>query len=301
MLPHPSCASSVVFSPDSRLLASGGRGFAYVWTAGSGELRYTLPVTQGERCAIAFSPDGKYLLTAPEGQSIAAPISIWETDTGKPSGVLEGHTKGVLQLSFSADGKTLLSCGWDHFVRVWDFAARRKLRDIPSPTDPYIISAVFSSTGKIAFGRDKVFLAEPNGKLVRTIDEPSEHLRFSPDGRKLVGTNTKADGFATIWDVETGGEIASWHVHDSIYDLTFSPHGNVIATSGSDGKVLLWDIKTQRQLAELSYMFESYGVAFSADGTTLATTGYEYLVRLWDVSAILAQHSEAFLQSGADR
>jgi serine/threonine protein kinase/WD40 repeat protein len=294
MLRHPGPVVNVVFSPDSRLLASGGMGFAYVWNAGSGVLRYTLPVTKGELCsAIAFSPDGKYLLTAPGGKSIAAPINIWNSDTGKPSGVLEGHTKGLMELSFSKDGKTLLSCGWDHFVRVWDFAARRQLRDIPSPTDSHVMSAVFSSTGKIAFGSDKVFLAEPNGKLIRTIDEPSTLLRFSPDGRRLVGTNTKGEGFATAWDVETGGEIASWHVHKSVFGLAFSPGGNVIATAGYDEKVLLWDINTQRQLAELSNKPESYGTAFSADGMTLATTGYEPLVRLWDMTAILKQQKEA--------
>jgi formylglycine-generating enzyme required for sulfatase activity len=237
--------------------------------------------------AAAFSPDGKFLLTAPEDGRAKAPISIWEAETGKPAGVLEGHNQGLFELSFSPDGKTLMSGGWEGFVRLWDFAERRKIRDIPSPANHWIRSAVFSSQGKIALGQDKVYLFEQDGTLLRTIDKYSAPYCFSPDGKLLAGTRWE-EGGVTIWDVDTGEAVASWRAHDGKANgIAYSFQGNVLATAGGDGKVRLWDVKTQRQLVELSHDGEACGVAFSPDGKTLATTGYDYLVKLWDVSAVL--------------
>lgn len=285
---HPSTRYCIVYSPDGQLLACGGRGDVRVFGVASGTLQYVLPVAETSRfIAITFSPDGKFLLTAPEDPASAAPISIWEAETGKPAGALEGHTAGLYDLSFSPDGKTLVSGGHYGFMRLWDFAARRKIRDIPSESR-WTRSAVFSKEGTIAFGQDKVFLADQNGKLLRTIDKYAGPLCFSPDGRHLAGT-TWREGLVTVWDVETGEEIGSWRAHDGLAEgVAFSRGGNVLATAGSDATVRLWDYQSQRLLAELPHDEHVNWVAFSPDGITMATAGYEPRVKIWDVSAIVA-------------
>jgi formylglycine-generating enzyme required for sulfatase activity len=259
-----------------------------VWDIPSEKPLWSLPdPVQGWYMAVAFSPNGKYLLTAPEDRNSQAPSSIWEAETGKLAGVLEGHNRGLYELSFAPDGKTLVSGGWEGFVRLWDFEARRKIRDIPSPANHWIRSAVFSSQGKIAFGQDKVYLFEQDGTLIRTLDRYAGPFCFSPDGKLLAGS-TWGEGRVTIWNVETGKEIASWKAHEGAANgVAFSGLSNVLATAGGDRKVRLWDVKTQRQLAEMSHDGEACGVAFSPDGVTLATTGYDLLVRLWDVSSIV--------------
>jgi WD40 repeat protein len=285
LLGHTQAVISVAYSPDGRLLASGDEaGEVRVWDMPGGTRRYVLPALGSEVYALAFSPDGKFLLTAAtEG---GGDINVWEAETGKPDRVLKGHAKGVFEVSFAPGGKALVSTGWDATVRVWDFAARREVKMLRSPDDRWMRSVVVSAGGKIAGGGGpKVLLLEPDGKLLKTFDTDAAPLCFSPDGRLLAGT-TWTEGQVTVWDVNTGKKVGAWRAHEGLANgVAFSRDGRALVTAGGDGAIRFWDVATQHQLAELRHEGEAYQLAFSPDGGTLATTGRkDRLVKLWDVS-----------------
>lgn len=73
-----------------------------------------------------FSPDGLLLAT---GDRKDHAVVLHHTSTGKVVHRLTGHTKPVLQLAFTSDGKTLVSGSEDRTVRVWDPAAG-KVRNV---------------------------------------------------------------------------------------------------------------------------------------------------------------------------
>ena len=59
-----------------------------------------------------------------------------------------------------------------------------------------------------------------------------------------------------------------------VFDLSFSPDGRRLASSGADGRALLWDVETGQELAS----FEGLALDFSPDGLTLAIGGSNYPV-----------------------
>jgi serine/threonine protein kinase len=308
LIGHKSGVISVAYSPNGRLLASGDKdGEVLVWNMPDGTSLYPLPANGSDVHALAFSPDGKFLLTASARGN--GDINIWDAETGKPDGALKGHTSGLFEFSFGPDGKTLVSAGWEPKVRVWDFAARREVQAIDVPGGQWIRSVVVSADGKIAVGSgEKVFLFKPDGQLVNTFDTKAGPLCFSPDGRLLAGT-TWTEGRVTVWDVGTGKKASVWRAHEGLANgVAFSGDGRVLVTAGSDG-VRLWDVATQAKLGEVrhdrcAYQLAfspdgtrippsviragsgcAYQLAFSPDGTTLATTGEEdHYVKLWDIS-----------------
>jgi serine/threonine protein kinase len=288
---HPARVTAVTFSPDGRFLASSGLNAIFVWNAETGDLIHQFPVApKDDICALTFSPDSKWLLTAPVWQDSPGTISIWNLGNGLLDGTLEGHTSGVFEISFSPDGKLLASAGWDRMLHQWDFSARRQLSTIPVAMDNHIRSVVISKDNTIALACDAmVLLLQQDGTIIQKITKPGQTLRFSPDGQYLAWSDWRK-GTVTIWHIERDEEIATWCAHDGYANgIAFSPNGNVLATTGGDGKVRIWDVKTHLLIAQFAHNGESYSVAFSPDGTTLASAGYEdKLVKLWDVSAFAA-------------
>jgi WD40 repeat protein len=74
---------------------------------------------------LVLSPDGKFVATANHLESVC----LWNVTTGKPAGRLAGTTeRGLTQLVFSPDGKTLALSGVDPVARVvkiqlWEVAS----------------------------------------------------------------------------------------------------------------------------------------------------------------------------------
>src|SRR5271154_1791741 len=66
--------------------------------------------------AVAFSPDGKLLVSASRDHT----VRVWDPATGASLQTLEGHSGSVHGVVFSPDGKLLASTSHDHTVRVWD-------------------------------------------------------------------------------------------------------------------------------------------------------------------------------------
>ena len=105
-------SESIVFSPDSKILAGVGNGGIIAIDIKTGETLYVLN-DQGER--IAFSPDSKLIATGDtEGN-----IMLLDTQTGNDRYGFQAHRGRITGLAFSNDGHILISTSADGTVRLW--------------------------------------------------------------------------------------------------------------------------------------------------------------------------------------
>ena len=95
---------------------------AGVWETCSGRRLTTFPeVVQGNLEVFAFSPDGSLLACS----GVQGRISVLDFSGRTLKFHFDGHPGGVLSLSFSSDGRRLVSAANDATIRVWDIPSRQ--------------------------------------------------------------------------------------------------------------------------------------------------------------------------------
>jgi WD40 repeat protein len=97
-----------------------------VWDATSGQETLTLKGHTGRVVSVAFSPDGKRLVSAssgaPSNPDESGEVKVWDATSGQETLTLK-LTTGVHCVAFSPDGKRLASAGGGT-VKVWDATPR---------------------------------------------------------------------------------------------------------------------------------------------------------------------------------
>ena len=118
---------SLDFSPDGRLLATGGgypsrSGELKLWNPADGSLVRSISDAHSDTiCAVRFSPDGKLLASGATDRT----MKVFNVASGSLMKTFEGHTHHVLGVAWRADGQQLATAGADNVVKVWDYASGR--------------------------------------------------------------------------------------------------------------------------------------------------------------------------------
>ncbi|HKV13171.1 MAG TPA: TIR domain-containing protein [Thermoanaerobaculia bacterium] len=123
---------SVRWSPNGRFLATvseDGKISLFVLNEESRLTQHFAGSTDRHVLDVTWSPNSELFATASDDST----IKIWEAESGKIRLILQGHTGGVISISFSADGSLLASKALDGTVRLWCTSTWQQIAVLPEP------------------------------------------------------------------------------------------------------------------------------------------------------------------------
>jgi WD40 repeat protein len=280
---HAHVVRALAFSPDGKLLASGGGdGRLSVWDVATGR-RVCQAGPDLASGTLAFVDGGKTLAADADGKH----IRLLEARTGKLGRLLKGRTAGFFSIAASPDGKRLASCATDGTVRVWEVASGKEVRQF-RVAGKYGLSVAFSPDGKrVACGTStgEIHLWDLRvGKerwRVHHGDDAVTGVAFSADGSEVY---TVRDELRAL-EADTGKQRRHFPMPRTMSRVALSPDGKVAALACDDGELRLFDpVRGGFVRGPEGHGRAVTSVAFSPDGRSLATASEEALFRLWDAA-----------------
>ena len=144
---HEHGAFAVAFSPDGRILASGGQDGIVKLSGMTGGSR-TIGTHDGPVTSVAFSPDGHWLASASGDKT----VRVWDLTGTKPVTIIRSHQDSVWSVTFAGDDRVV--SGGSDAVRVTDWRRGVALLTIPQPAN--VVTAAGAAPAIAWYGSDNV-------------------------------------------------------------------------------------------------------------------------------------------------
>jgi WD40 repeat protein len=308
---HIAGTNALAFSPDEKVLASGGgEGEIGLWNVSNGKRIKPFPESVKHRFwNILFSPDGTEIIgsnidvevDAREGEY----LTFWNISTGELTKKWnlpdDGSQEMENYMALSPNGSLLAtgSLTGVHKVMVWDI----------SITTPGLVNKFsgksYAGVGSLDFSPDGTLVVSGGGdgslhiwNLTTETEIPASPLighndeltsvKFSPQGSMLVSAQRGRVGAAQIrfWDTTTWQNFDTIQGAGAIQFLAFAPSGHILAMNDAEEGIIFRNvIRNQVQVERLPHHTSPVtSLTFGPNDSILASADSNAHIQLWNGS-----------------
>jgi serine/threonine-protein kinase len=274
--------------------------FKFRWQGQPKELVAILGLTsphKGHISCVAFSPDGKYLLSGCNDIGKGAEVRLWNLETLQPAyHVYPGQS--VTSIAVTSDGKRAVAMGTNPRLLAWDLATgKERFRqkgwrfcyDLRfSPDGNWLLADENPDWNIVPVearnpGGNVLILNGQTGETHATFKESKSpflrSIQIFKDGKTAVSATVKhlsAEPAAiSFFEVPSGKLIKSWTYKDGGFmQIRLSPDNRYLyGGHEKDGHLWIWDLKQPKPepIRKPATKSPIHSMALSPDGNTLLT------------------------------
>lgn len=266
-------AALALLASVSLLPAADGPGGVVATLAGHTEMIY----------AVAFSPDGKLVVTGSFDQT----LKLWDAATGKEVktfGGSAGHQKQILTVAFSPDGQGIASGGQDNLIKIWDVPRTSPLRQFTAGQGLTAVALAPDGSRLAAAGVDGKLTAwtTAEGKNVWSITAHRGPVTgLAPSGNGQLLATGGEDHAVRFWNVADGKPVGALGAHaGTVAAVAFHPNNTLAVSAGHDGLLKFWQLPVAAPRAVAAHADAVGAVALSPDGNLVVSGGADRAVRV---------------------
>ena len=194
---HPSTVAGLSFSPDGARIAAAHYDGVTVWSLADAGQKPVRLEWHGSHTAVAWSPDGKFIVTAMQDKEMHC--WRWKDKTGMR---MSGYPSKIRSLAWTADGQYVAASGADT-VTSWDCAGKG-----PSGKPPLEFGYVYDGVVRqvAAHPTDRVVAGgySDGTVLIGTVEQETAMIARPSSGHAVTGLAWTADGGTLIATDESG-------------------------------------------------------------------------------------------------
>jgi WD40 repeat protein len=215
---------AVAVSPDGKTIASADTKSIHLWDVPTATKRATLNGHTGVVWSVAFSPDGRLLLSGSKDGT----ARFWDPATGEEKAAFNWDMGAVQHVAFAPDGMTAAVAGHTGTIILLDVDSGELLNR--GPTLGQLTAAV----------SEDLPVRRRDGSLLLDAKKPVTTVAFTPDGSKLASVGRHCG--VKLWDRNTGRLLdtlpntGGYRPACTGTRMALSPDGAVAAVIADSGK-----------------------------------------------------------------
>ena len=308
---HGPVDGPAVWSSDSTYLtlltnASPAGETVLVWNRSTGQMTTHLlraPGAHPQENQTVFAPDGQHFAFLARATNNNVAVQVWDAIAWR-SILLTSYSSpsGYLDVSWSPDSTRIVIAGEDGAMQVWNVVTGIELVTCHVPQADYLpASEYMSPDGRhviMGYGFQNTYVLDLSTcKLLTLPSSDSFYTYWSPRGDRFATISFTDASVVHVWDVQTGHNLANFHLAGSVSNIIWTPDGTRIIIA-SDQEVEVVDVASWRSVLQAipaSTIFQPVW-ALSPNGTRLASLSGANTVQLWD--AVTGQKLTAYQTRG---